>query len=182
MADTITLGSGKLYVSEFSGSLPDVETLKTEANRLGYISGGATLEYTKDIKEAKDDLGFVTKTVITSEAVTLKTGVMTWNGDTLKKLCETARVTEDKAKGVRIVKVGGAANADGKYYAVMFYHEDKTDGDKWVIIKGRNNAGFSLAFAKDSETVIDAEFTAFPCDDEGTLVTFGEQDASIKSE
>ena len=181
MVENITLGSGKLYVAEYTGdALPEVDTLKTEQNQLGYIKGGASVEYTKETYDAEDDLGYAKKTVITSEGVTLKSGVMTWNGATLKKLCETARVTEDPSKGVRTVKVGGVDNADGKNYAILFYHEDKADGDKWVVIAGRNQAGFSLAFAKDSETVIDAEFKAVPCDSEGTLLVYGEQDESLK--
>ena len=43
--DKITLGSGKLYVAEYTGTVPEVATLCVEENRLGYISGGATLEY-----------------------------------------------------------------------------------------------------------------------------------------
>lgn len=36
-------------------------------------------------------------------------------------------------------------------------------------------AGFTIAFAKDSETVIDAEFKAQPMDKEGTLITYQEE-------
>ena len=50
----ITLGSGNLYYKEFSGSIPENSAIETENNRLGYISGGATLEYKPTIYEAKD--------------------------------------------------------------------------------------------------------------------------------
>ena len=67
--DKITLGSGKLYMAEFTGTLPEVSTLTVEENRLGYISGGATLEYKPTFYEAKDDLGYVVKTILTEEEV-----------------------------------------------------------------------------------------------------------------
>ena len=41
-------------------------------------------------------------------------------------------------------------------------------------IIGNNQAGFTIAFAKDSETVIDAEFKAQPMDKEGTLILYTE--------
>ena len=45
--DTITLGSGKIYLQTFSESMPTVDTLCVESNLLGYIKGGASLEYTQ---------------------------------------------------------------------------------------------------------------------------------------
>ena len=54
-------------------------------------------------------------------------------------------------------------------------HKDNVDGDIRVTIVGNNQAGFTIAFAKDSETVIDAEFKAQPMDKEGTLITYQEE-------
>ena len=88
--DTITLGSGKLYVTEYAGdTLPDNATVEVEENLLGYIKGGAELEYTPETYTAKDDLGLVTKEVLTSEEAILKTGIMTWNAETLVTLNQT---------------------------------------------------------------------------------------------
>lgn len=39
--DTITLGSGKIYLQAFSESMPTVDTLCVDENLLGYIKGGA---------------------------------------------------------------------------------------------------------------------------------------------
>ena len=50
------------------------------------------------------------------------------------------------------------------------------------MIVGNNQAGFSLAFAKDKETVIDAEFKALAQDKEGTLITYIEEDASLTTD
>ncbi|WP_251210370.1 hypothetical protein, partial [Acetatifactor aquisgranensis] len=131
--------------------------------------------------EAKDDMGKVSKVIITEEEATLKSGIMTWCGTTLQKLCQTARVTEDKARKKRIVKIGGIGNADGKKYVLHFVHKDPVDGDVRVTIVGNNQAGFTIAFAKDSETVIDAEFKAQPMDKEGTLILY-EEDMDVTEE
>lgn len=169
----ITLGSGKLYVTEYDGAaLPNKDTIETETNLLGYISGGATLEYKPTFYEAKDDLGMVSKSIITEEEATIKSGILTFNGNTLKKLCATARVTE--ASGIRTVKIGGVGTQDATAYVIRFVHSDETDGDVRVTIVGKNQSGFSLAYAKDKETVIDAEFKAQPHDEDGTLIVYEE--------
>lgn len=176
----IVLGSGKLYCTEYDGStVPDTETICVDDNLLGYIKGGATLEYTPEFYEAKDDLGYCTKTIITSEEATLKSGVMTFNANTLNKLTDTGRVSEDGAKKQRTILIGGIGNAQNKRYVFCFHHSDKIDGDIWLLIVGQNQAGFSLAFAKDAETVIDAEFKALVQDGEGTLIKYIEADKTI---
>ena len=182
--ESIVLGSGDLYCTEFEGTdkeLPTNEVLETEENRLGHIKGGAEIEYAPSFYEAKDDMGKVSKVIITEEEATLKSGIMTWCGTTLQKLCQTARVTEDKARKKRIVKIGGIGNADGKKKVLHFVHKDPVDGDVRVTIVGNNQAGFTIAFAKDSETVIDAEFKAQPMDKEGTLILY-EEDMDVTEE
>lgn len=169
----IILGSGKIYATEFSGAtIPEDTTIETSANRLGHIKGGATLEYAPEFYTAKDDLGEVQKSRLVNEEVKLKTGIMTLDGNNISKLAPTARVTDASDK--RTVKIGGAGNDNGKKYLIRFVHTDKEDGDIRVTIVGRNESGFSLSFAKDAETVVDAEFTAFPNDSEGTLVIYEE--------
>ncbi len=170
---TITLGSGKIYLQAFSDTMPTVETLCKDENLLGYIKGGAALEYTEETYEEKDDLGFASKIITTSEEAILKCGLLTWNGKTLQNLIERCKTTE--ASGKRTTKIGGAGNTQGGYYAICFFHEDKTDGNVWILIKGRNTAGATLTFAADAGTVIEPEFKAMPHDDEGTLVEFIEE-------
>ena len=172
-AEVITLGSGDLMIKEYTDVMPAYTDFKVDTDLLGRIQGGATLEYSGEWYEAKDDTGKVVKTIITEEEATLKSGIITWNGKTLTKLCSTARVTEKN--GIRTVKIGGVGNHDGKSYALCFHHTDKTDGDVWIVIRGVNQGGFSLAFAKDKETVIDAEFKCLPQDDEGTLIQYIEE-------
>lgn len=175
MSDRIVLGSGLLYIDEFTGDLPANADIEQEEKLLGYIQGGASLEYAPSYYTAKDDLGYVSKVILTEEEVTLKSGVMTWNGQTLDKLSDTARVVEDAAKKLRVVRIGGAANQKGKKYVLHFHHKDEADGDIRVSIVGNNQAGFTIAFAKDKETIIDAEFKAQPMDKEGTLIYYEEE-------
>ena len=170
---TITLGSGKIYLQAFASEMPTVDTLCKEENLLGYIKGGASLEYTQETYEEKDDLGFVSKIITTNEEALLKCGLLTWNGETLKKLID--RCSSTTASGKRTTKIGGQGNAQGGYYAICFMHEDKTDGNLWILIKGLNTAGATLTFATDAGTVIEPEFKAMPHDDAGTLIELIEE-------
>ena len=178
--DPITLGSGKLYFKEYTDTVPDfaaVKALCVKENRLALIKGGAALEYSQETYEEKDDLGLASKVITIKEEVKLKCGFLTWTGDTLGTLIDHSTVTTEGE--VRTTKIGGAGHAKGKYYVLVFHHEDKTDGDLWVVLVGRNTAGLSLTFASETGTVLEAEFTAKPHDDEGTLVTvFEERDAT----
>lgn len=171
--ETITLGSGKLYVEAFTDTMPTVDTICKPENLLGHIKGGASLEYTEETYEEKDDLGLVSKIITTTEDALLKCGLITWNGTTLQKLVDRAKVEESGGK--RITKIGGAGNAQGKYYAICFAHEDKADGNLWVLIKGRNTAGFSITFAPDAGSPVEPEFKAMPHDTDGTLIELIEE-------
>ena len=173
-SERIVLGSGELYCMEYTGTMPEDSAIETDDNRLGFIAGGASVEYKPTFYSCKDDLGRVQKSVLTDEEATLKSGVMTWVAATLQKLCTTGRVTEDATKKVRTLKIGGVGNQDGKSYILHFVHKDP-EGDIRLTIVGRNEAGFTLTFAKDKETVIDAEFKAQPkIDKEGTLIVYKE--------
>lgn len=170
----ITLGSGKIYLTQYTGdSVPTVDTVCVDGNLLGYIKGGASLEYTEETYEEKDDLGYVSKVITTSEEAILKCGLITWNGNTLKSLIDRCTVTE--ASGKRTVKIGGDGNKQGAKYAICFHHADTTDGDLWILIVGRNTAGATLSFASDAGSVIEPEFKALPQDTNGTLVQLIEE-------
>lgn len=170
---TITLGSGKIYLQPYSETMPTVDDLCKEENLLGYIKGGAALEYTEETYEEKDDLGYVSKIITTSEEAILRCGLLTWNGTTLKNLID--RCTSTEVSGKRTTKIGGVGNAQGGYYAICFLHEDKVDGNLWIVIKGRNTAGATLTFAADEGTVVEPEFKAMPHDEAGTLVELIEE-------
>ena len=170
-----TLGSGDLFIKEYTaGTAVTAEDVITNGERLGEIKGGASLEYTTETKEDSSDLGRTKIVIISKEDVVLKSGVMTWNGKTLEKLCQTARVTKDVSAKKRTIKIGGLANAANKSYAVAFQY--KGDGKKGltVLIVGKNTAGFTVSFSSDNATVIDAEFKAQALDNDGTLVVIEE--------
>ncbi len=177
--ERIILGSGYVHLKVFEGTVPSVDEICKDETLFSYIQGGATLEYKPNAYEAKDDMGKVSKAIITEEEVTLKSGLMTFCGNTLEKLCDTARVSytekDDMKSKRRIVKVGGIGNQKRTKYVICFHHEDPVDGDIWAMIVGSNQAGFSLVFAKDKETVVDAEFKAQPMDGEGTLIHYEEE-------
>jgi len=171
--DKITLGSGKAYITEYTGTMPEVTTICAENNLLGKIQGGAELTYTAETHEERDDLGTVAKVIVTSEEAILKLGLITFNGKTLAKLADRCSVTEESGK--RTLKIGGAGNAQGKEWVVCFHHHDAVDGDIWVLVRGSNQAGLTLTFAVDAGTKIEPEFKALPCDDNGTLITYIEE-------
>lgn len=173
--ENITLGSGKPYIMEYTAgaTLPAVEDICKDENLLGYCKGGAELAYTMETYEEKDDLGYAAKVITTSEEAILKLGLLTWNGNTLKYLADRCQVTE--AAGKRTIHIGGAGNSQGKEWLICFLHEDKKDGNLWVIIRGTNVAGFTLTFAADAGTVAEPEFKALPHDNKGTLITLIEE-------
>lgn len=171
--NVITLGSGKVYLTPYADTMPTVDTICVEQNLLGYIKGGAALAYTEETYEEKDDLGYVSKIITTSEEALLRCGLLTWNGATLKTLLDRCATSE--AAGKRTTKIGGAGNAQGGYYAICFMHEDKIDGNLWIMIKGRNTAGATLTFAADEGTVVEPEFKAMPHDAAGTLIELIEE-------
>jgi len=168
--EVIILGSGKLYLTEFVGTLPTFAALASEDNLFGAVSGGASLEYKPEYYTAKDDLGTSDKTKLISEEATLKSGVVTICGSTFTKICSTARIFDDASSGKRIVKIGGLGNDNGKKYVILFLYDDPQDGQLGVMIVGQNQKGFTLSFVKDKETILDVEFAASSMDSEGTLV------------
>ena len=171
--NVITLGSGKLYMEAFSSTMPTKDDVCVDANLAGYIKGGASLEYTEETYEEKDDLGYVSKIITTSEEALLKAGLLTWNGETLQKLIDHCKSTS--ASGLRTTKIGGKGNEQGGYYAICFHHEDEIDGDVWVLIKGRNTAGVTIKFSPDEGSAIEPEFKAMPHDTDGTLIELIEE-------
>ena len=92
---TITLGSGIPYIMEYNGTLPTREQICVDANLLGYVKGGAALEYTVEPYDEKDDLGYASKSIFTAEDALLKLGLITWNGRTIEYLVDRCKVTED---------------------------------------------------------------------------------------
>lgn len=177
--DVITIGSGIPYIKEYTGTMPEVSEICVEENRLGYIKSGCALEYTQEPYTEKDDLGYASKVVITTEEAILKLGLITWNGTVLQKLIDRCKVTEEN--GVRKIQIGGAGNAQGKEYVVCVHHIDKKDGDLWIMVRGNNTAGLTLTLSTEEGSLLEPEFTALPHDNNGTLVTIVEQTTATQA-
>lgn len=173
MNDKIILGSGYLYLAEYTNNtIPEDSVIETDDNRAGYISGGATLTYGATFYEAKDDMGHKSKSVLQEETATLGAGICTFDGEKIKKLVSTARVTSSSGK--RTVKIGGIGNYDGKKYLVRFVHPDLEQGDIRVTLVGTNQAGLTMSFQKSQETILNPEFHGKPMDSDGTLIQIDE--------
>lgn len=173
--DTITVGSGVPYMMEYSGKMPTIDEICVDANRLGYIKGGAAIEYTIEPYEETDDLGYVAKVITAKEETILKMGLLTWNGYTLQKLVDRCQVEEDAEKGLRTIRLGGASNSQGHDWVICVHHIDKRDGDMWIMMRGTNAAGLTLTLAADEGTVLEPEFRAIPHDDKGTQILIVEE-------
>lgn len=172
--ERVILGSGLLYVVEWEGdTIPDDAVIEVDANQLGEIKGGASLEYTPSYYEPMADNGRTFGKYLTEEVATLKSGIMTINAKMLNKLISTGKLTETAT--LRTLKIGGVYNHIDKRYIVHFLHKDATYGDIRVTIVGSNNTGLEFAFAKNNETIINAEFKAVPQDASGTLILYKEE-------
>lgn len=173
MTERIILGSGDLYVTDFTGTIPENSVIEVNENLIGRIKGGATLEYKPTEYEVADDAYKVIKRFVVSEETTFKSGVLTWNLEVLNKLIAAGTYSDDEA-GKRTLKFGGNGARVMKEFLVHFVHTEQ-DGNKFTItLVGTASNGFSLAFAPDKETVIDAEFKAKGHDASGTQVIMTE--------
>lgn len=169
--EEIILGSGDVYLMAYTGEeIPEDTTIEVEDNIVGNVQGGATLEYKPTDYSVVNDKNEVLKRFITEEEVTFKSGVLTWGVNTLQKLCAGAELTEDNERHIATLKIGGRGRTGLAKQLVRFVHTFDTGLKLRVTLVATASAGFTLAFAKDKETVVDAEFKAVPHDGDGTLV------------
>ena len=174
-SEEIILGSGDLYIVDFTGEIPDDTEIEKDENRAGNIKGGATLEYSIESQTVQDDKGRVKKTIITKETVLFKTGLMTWIKKFMQAIIQTARIDETTKAGHRVYKLGGLANLNKTRYLWRFVHT-RDDGRKLrITVTGKNTGTISLAFQPENETVVDAEITADTLDSAGTLVILDDE-------
>ena len=174
-SEEIILGSGDLYIVEFTGEIPEDTAIEKEENRAGNIKGGATLEYSIESQTVQDDKGRVKKTIITKETVLFKTGLMTWIKKFMQAIIQTARIDETTKESHRVYKLGGLANLNKTRYLWRFVHT-RDDGRKLrITVTGKNTGTISLAFQPENETVVDAEITADTLDSAGTLVILDDE-------
>ncbi|MDE6182389.1 MAG: hypothetical protein K2F59_04215 [Eubacteriales bacterium] len=161
------LGSGKLYVMEFNGALPSDEVIETEANRLGAIKGGATLEYSSENFSDTDDLQEVEAVLITTQQAKLTANLFTWDLDVLNKIIATSEVTDLEPKEEdgfvtekRQLAILGKDKDNGKKYLVRFVHQSEQVGEIRVTLVGRNESSISFSFTSDAVATLPVEFIA----------------------
>lgn len=159
--DTIMLGSGEIFSAEYDGTIPsDPEAIIKTAKEVGAIQGGCTLEYKPTFYTEKDDAGKYEKSIMTEDEATLKLGLITFNGETLADLnaCSTTKIEGN----YRVTDIGGAENYSDKSRLFIFRHTDKKDGNIYLIVYAENQAGFSLAWAKDKGSKLEPELKCKP--------------------
>lgn len=175
----IVLGSGKLYVSAYTAgtAISGLATYCTTQNQIGYIQGGAVIEYKPTTYEVKDDLCVVSKRFITSEEATLKSGILTWNTETLSKFIGNGTFSTATGTNVKTFKLGGNGAREMDEYLVIFEHTKKDGTIIRLGMVATNEAGLSVSFQPDKETVVDAEFKALSNDNSGCLLIIEETPA-----
>lgn len=170
----IPFGSCYVYYSEWDGEeIPADATLETEANRVGYVEGGCTVNYTMETADLKDDFGKVRRTVLTAEDAGFKCEFASWSSSKMGLFTPTARITE--ANGKRVIKIGGIQNDSGKNYIFRLHHPDAEMGDVRITMVGRQQGGFELAFSPEDANRMALDVKAITSDNEGTLIIYEEE-------
>lgn len=172
----IVLGSMDFYVIVYTAgmTIPADNEIEVEENMIGRTKNGATITYSAEWYEAVSDDGKARKNKLVGESCSISYGNITWNGNTIKSLTATARVTEEGGK--RKVKIGGVANDNGTRYLIRGVYRDKIDGDIRITATGVNTGGWDAAFNPKSEATMQPTFQCEPLlDNEGTLLEYEEE-------
>lgn len=159
------LGSGDLYIVEYSGTIPTNTVLEVEGNRIGGIKGGATLTYKPTIYSATDDMRRMKKSTITAEEVTFKSGFLSFDLGELAKLCLGAVYNSTSTE--ETLEIGGGTTI--QQYVLRFVHTMDTGLKVRTTLVGIPSNGFELAFSPEKESTTNAEFIASPMDSKGRL-------------
>ena len=186
---TIPLGSGDLYGATVPSTLPAtdaewvalISTVCVDANMMGKVKSGASIEYSGTTHVEKCDDNSVVKIITVEEDASLKPGLIAWNSEILNKVIDRSKITSHTsgtgttAKNYRICKLGGKGNEQDQDFVLIFHHIDTRDGDTWTILKGRNTAPITFKYAPDAGSMLEPTFTATPLDSDGTLIVFIEE-------
>ncbi len=156
--DEILMGSGEIYMYEFAGTeIPGHEEIETDKNNVGHCNSGFSVEYKPEVYDVINQYGKIVKRYTTSEAITAKTGIISWALSKLS-LLTTAVFKEDAQKKTRTLTFGG--NKSLKTCLVRFVHvKDNGMKIRFTMIAQAGN-GFTLDFNKDKELTVDAELSA----------------------
>lgn len=176
--DRIAIGSVDIYMQEFTGtSVDDIPTdseIETEANLIGRTKDGGSIEYITTYYTAKSDDGKASRTELQDDTASISFGLITWNGDTVAKIVETAESSVKNGK--RRTLIGGVANKNDKIYLIRALHKDKVKGDVRYTLIGKNVSGFAAAYKPGQESTITPKIDAEAFDN-GRLIVMDEDDA-----
>lgn len=171
---SVPLGSGNVYMIAYDSShatMPTDSEFETDANMVGRTKGGATFNYSMEFYSTKSDDGVAKKRRLTDETASFTWGIMTWNASTVAQLLRTATASTatESTETVAVVEGGGIGNQTEKKYWLHFVGGDDVDGKITLTGLGENVDALSMAFANDSETVINPNFEFDPYDSNGHL-------------
>lgn len=169
----IRIGSADIYVTKWTGIVPENSEIEKDENMIGRTKNGATFNYSAEWVTAESDDGKARRSKLKSETASLNYGNITPNSETIEVLVATAR-RGDIENGTRRTKLGGITNDKGEKYLIRAVHRDSVCGDLRITGVGVNKGGWEQAF-NDSEQVINSTFEFEPLlDDEGTLAYYDE--------
>lgn len=169
----IRIGSADIYVTKWTGTVPENSEIEKDENMIGRTKNGATFNYSAEWVTAESDDGKARRSKLKSETASLNYGNITPNSETIEVLVATAR-RGDIENGTRRTKLGGITNDKGEKYLIRAVHRDSVCGDLRKTGVGVNKGGWEQAF-NDSEQVINSTFEFEPLlDDEGTLAYYDE--------
>lgn len=171
---TITLGSGKNYILPADPALTDpdeiIKAVIKPENEWGYTKNGASVTISPTYYNVFDDLRRIDKQIMTGLAISMTLGLITIGNDIILPLLETAR--EVPSEDGETVVIGGIENASGQEYFFGFEHIDNENGNKIVVIKGKNNGELQIAFQPETETILNPTLTASPFNDAGDKLIY----------
>jgi hypothetical protein len=174
--EQVVMGAGRWYLKPYAaGDELNLEELCVEANLLGYTQGGATVTYTPTTYTIEDDIGMVKRTFMTTANARMKTGLLTFDIESLAALLSVGQLTQNTEGNKTVLKLGGG-RAELKRFMVAFEYEK--DAEKGLYIRvgmiATNTAAMEFAFTKEKETVPDIEFTGGTNGKDDVILTFEE--------
>ena len=155
MRQEVIIGAGEVFMYEFDGTeIPDHSVIETDEHNVGHCSSGFSIDYKPEKYEAKNQYGTTVKIKIINQAITTRTGIMSWDLDRMA-LLSTAKIKVSSDN----VKLTIGTRGTLKNVLVRFVHE-KDDGKKirFTMI-GQAGNGFALEFANAAVSV-DAQIDA----------------------
>ena len=92
----ILIGACDVYMYEFTGAeVPENTVIETDEHNVGHCSSGFTVDYKPTKYDVKNQYGQIVKSAVTEEAISAKTGILTWNLANMS-LLSTGEYTEDR--------------------------------------------------------------------------------------